>query len=125
MPMKHEISQVVVAAQDIPTNRMIFEDEKGERIDMNGSPTFSTKVVAMVFFGKSAHWLRWRSRDGFTVLDGVKVEPSRAASNIREYNLADIERLAHALRANDAITTEQCVNSLRTIAAVARLYGLA
>lgn len=134
MPLEHQLAQVFVTATDIPTDRLIFEGVPMTKVEFNKKkkkneevqcgPTFTTKQVSTTFFGMSPFWLRWRERQGDTVLDGVKVEPSRTEAHARQYNLADIERLSHALRQCDAITTEVHIKALRALAAVGRVHGL-
>ncbi len=136
MPLEHQLASVLVTAPDIPTDRMIFDGipmertvqvvKKGVKMErvVQAGPVFTTKQVASIFFGMTDFWLRWRERDGGTVLDGVKVEPARTAAHARRYNLSDIERLSHALVSNEAISIESHIKALRVLAAIGRVHGL-
>jgi len=119
MALEHEITAISVTVPDIPQGRLMFEG-----VDMANGPTFSTSTVSKVFFARTGYWLRWRERIGSTVLDGVPVQPGRSASHIRQFTLADIERIAYALREDDVLTLEQLVKTLRALAAVGRIHDL-
>ena len=125
MTLKHQLSTVIVTAEGLPSDRMLFDGVKPTKV-VNDKivPLFSTGETAKVFFAQTPYWLRWREREGDTVLDGKKVKPKRSDSNIRQFNLADIEKLAHALRQNNALTTEQFIHALRVVQSVAVLFEL-
>lgn len=40
-------------------------------IDTSSEPRFTVSEVAKFFFARSAHWIRWRERRSFFVLDGA------------------------------------------------------
>ena len=119
MALEHEINAISVTVPDIPTDRLMFEG-----VNMDAGPFFATSTVSKVFFNRTGYWMRWRERIGSTTLDGVAVEPRRSASHIRQFTLADIERIAHALREEGVLDAGQLVNTLRALAAVGRIHGL-
>jgi hypothetical protein len=76
-----------------------------------------------VFFGRSAHWMRWRERNGFFILDGEDVSGHRTTQGARRYTLADVEKIAHALAEKDAINGAQLMNALLMVQTNARIWG--
>lgn len=108
----------VIVCDDLPADRLMLED-----IDVEAEPRYSVGELAKVFFGRSSHWIRWNERKGRLVLDGERVGADRSASGARTYNLADIERMAHALAQNGGIDGMQLLNALRIVQAQARIYG--
>jgi hypothetical protein len=114
-------------------------DEDGNPVPL---PNFTVKETAKVFFARSADWLRWRGRpvhaghkendgqpctdrchpDGFFILDEELLEPRRTEAGARFYSLADVERMAHALAQNGALSTEKLIETIMIIKWVARLY---
>lgn len=108
---------VVVDAALDPTKFIL------EGIDVSREPIFTVGEVAKVFFGRSAHWIRWRERKGYFDLDGEPVGDTRTSEGARRYNLADIEKMAHALASKGAITGSQLRNALMLVQTEARVYG--
>lgn len=102
----------IMEVDNIDANKLIFA---GVDTTGNDSPRFSTSEVAKFFFARSPHWMRWRERKGDFVIDGQPVVPERTEANIRSYTLGDVERLAHALATNHAITTWQLMLALRLL----------
>jgi hypothetical protein len=114
-------------------------DEDGNPVPL---PNFTVKETAKMFFARSADWLRWRGRAvhnghkaddgkpcndrchplGFFVLDDVVIEPRRTEAGARFYTLADVERMAHALAQNGALSTEKLIDTIMLIKWEARLY---
>lgn len=97
---------------DIDSDKLIFH---GVDTTQDNCPRFSTSEVAKFFFARSPHWMRWRERKGDFVIDGKPVVPERTKANIRSYTLGDVERLAHALATNNAITTWQLMLTLKLL----------
>jgi hypothetical protein len=103
-------------------------------VDENGKPkpTFGAQETARMFFGKGADWLRWRYRpdvlgnypDGYFVLNDVILEPKRTEAGQRYFTLADIERMAHALASNNAISGDRVTTIVAIVLWVARLYEI-
>lgn len=65
--------------------------------------TFTTRVVAEVFFDRSPDWLRWREKqgllvrpDGTPIVTRTPVQHQRGGGD-RRYTLEDIEQIAHSL----------------------------
>lgn len=104
-------------------------------------PIFTVQEVAKFFFGRSADWMRWRispdkpptnaSADwepkyphGMLVLDGEPLPERRTKANYRYYTLADIERMAHALKQHDAIDGSALANTVSIVKYVAKQYRL-
>lgn len=110
--------QVVVTDSRLPTDKFILED-----IDVTREPVFTVSEVAKVFFARSPHWIRWRERKGFFVLDGEDVSGQRTTEGARRYNLADVEKMAHALAAKGAINGAQLTNALLLVQTEAKLWG--
>jgi hypothetical protein len=111
--------------------------------DKNGVlvPSYTVKEVALVFFAKSADWLRWRSRpvhphepqephsdrcrpDGYFVLDDEPIVPERTEHGARVYSLANVERMAHALTQNGGMSTEELIETIMIIKWTARRYKI-
>jgi hypothetical protein len=91
-------------------------------------PRYTVKEVAVFFFARSADWLRWRSRpapghpQGYFVLDGEVLEPSRTEAGARYYTLSDVERMAHALTQNGGLSTGKLIETIMLVKWTARLY---
>jgi hypothetical protein len=75
--------------------RLIFE-----AVDTSHGPVFSVGEAARIFFGQKPEWLRWQERQ-MTGTYGF-----RNASQMRQYSLADVELLAHALCADRQVIGE-------------------
>jgi hypothetical protein len=82
-------------------------------------PWFSTDTVAKVFLGRSSAWLRKHMRNldryGFPDI-------TRSDKGDRRFSLEEIEKLARALRAADAINDERLAVATEIIALVRRQY---
>lgn len=96
-------------------------------------PNFSVAEVAKVFFAEDPDWLRWRLKkseqnpNGFFVLDGQPL-PDRRTDNgtkygFRYYTLGDIEKMAHALCQNGAISGARLLQIMGIIKNMLKLYG--
>lgn len=55
---------VVTDARIDPSHRLL------EGKDTSAVPKFTVSEAAKVFFGKSPHWMRWRERNAWFVVDG-------------------------------------------------------
>lgn len=97
------------------------------------APFFRVNVVAQVFFGMSASWLRLKLNpdashpDTWFVRDGKRMEFRRlnpAKPSARVFTLADIEPMAYSLRAFGVIDSARLVQILDVVRAMATLYGL-
>lgn len=93
-------------------------------LDEAAEPTFSVSEAAKVFFGKSSHWMRWREESGHFVLDGQPIEVPRTEQGARVYTLPVIERLAHGLAQQGAISGAQLANILMVIESIAKVWGM-
>jgi hypothetical protein len=115
-----------------PEDRLYFEDVDTTviegRNDAEGNPLagplFSVSEVAKVFFGKTPHWIRWLEGQGRTTLEGRPVATTRTEHGSRQYTLADIELLAHALHENDAIDMAQLVLAVTTARNIALAWRI-
>jgi hypothetical protein len=96
-------------------------------------PNFSVSEVAKVFFAEDPDWLRWRLKKskenphGFFVLDGQPI-PERRTQNgtehgFRYYTLVEVERMAHALAQNGAISGQRLTYIVTIIKNMLKLYG--
>ena len=111
-------SHIVMVDQRLPTDHLILEG-----IDVDKQPVYTVSEVAKVFFGKSPHWIRWREKNDFFVLDGEQVGGSRTPEGARRYTLSDIEKMAHALAGREAINGAQLTNALMMVQTSARIWG--
>lgn len=106
----------------LPEDRMLLDG-----IDVSREPLFTVSEVAKFFFARSPHWIRWRERKGFFVLDGEVVGEREKLPNgklaARSYNLADVEKMAHALASNGAISGVQLSNAVMLVRTVAKVWG--
>lgn len=93
-------------------------------------PTFTVAEVSKVFFAEDPDWLRWRIKKsdqnphGFFVLDGEPLVERRTEKNFRYYTLADVEKMAHALAQNGAISGQRLTYIVSIIKNMLKLYGL-
>lgn len=92
-------------------------------IDTSSGPVFSVGEVGRFFFARSSHWMRWVEREGKLVLDGQKVAQERSNAGSRKYTLSDVEKAAHALATNHAITGTQLRLALALVSIQAELHG--
>lgn len=106
----------------LPADHLILEG-----VDVSREPVFTVSEVARFFFARTAHWVRWRERRGFFVLDGEPVGERDTLPNgklaARSYNLADVEKMAHALASKGAINGAQLANALLLVKTEAKLWG--
>lgn len=139
MPRKMQPA-IVVPDEHFGDTGFIMKDEwfvEGKSVDENGKehieppmPHYGVAEAAKFFFGKSADWLRWRSKkseqypNGSFVLDGEPLPDRRADYNFRYYTLADIEKMAHALMQAGAIDGARLANIITLVKYEAKLYGL-
>lgn len=97
------------------------------------TPNFTVAEVSKVFFAEDPDWLRWRIKKteqnphGFFILDGEPL-PERRVQNgskygFRYYTLADIEKMAHALAQNGAISGARLTHIIGIIKNMLKLYG--
>ena len=82
-------------------------------------PWFSTDTTAKVFLGRSTAWLRkhMRTLDKYGFPD-----ITRSGNGDRRFSLDEIEKLARALRAADAISDERLEVATGIIALVRQQY---
>lgn len=81
-------------------------------------PTFATKEVAEVFFGKSPVWLRNKMID-----NPVRYRVDRSESGHRRFALHQIEAVAHLLLEDGLITPKHFAMVIRHVKASAVQYG--
>lgn len=132
----------------IPDGRRFWLDDSMFPLDKDNMPipNFRVKDVAVVFFGKSDDWLRWRMRpddkrvkdketgkttivkgkypEGYFVLDNEVMEFKRTESDARYFTLADIERMAHALAQGGHIDGARLALVTKMVLTCARLHGV-
>lgn len=108
-------------------------------------PIFTVQEVAKFFFGKSSDWMRWRIQpdkppakasdeekanwvprypNGMLVLDGEPLPERRTKSNYRYYTLADVEKMAHALKQHNAIDGHTLNTAVSLVKYVAEQYRI-
>ncbi len=92
-------------------------------------PSFKIAEVAMVFFARSADWLRWlgaqqEKEGGVLELKGKPLEVQRTTAGSRTYTLVDVERLAHALLENHKIDGTQFLTTINIIRWMAYNYRI-
>lgn len=97
----------VLAEMAIDTDKMMLEG-----IDTSKKPLFSVSEMASFFFARSPHWVRWLEGEDRMVLDGVPLTSIRTRANARKYDLALIEKIAHALASNGTIDGTQLRRAL-------------
>lgn len=85
-------------------------------------PLYSVSEMAMFFFARSSHWVRWLENEGRLVLDGEPLTPVRTASNARKYDLALVEKIAHALASNGTITGDRLRQALLLVRIQAEMH---
>lgn len=114
-----------------PEERFWVYDEMCE-LDKSGfpKPNYSIQEAAKFFFARTSDWLRWREKpnpdagypEGYFILDGEKLQGHRTRAGNRRYTLADIERMAHALAENSAISGYELTIIIMLVKWQARLY---
>ena len=103
-------------------------------IDVSGGPWFSLKEMTTVFFGRTTNWLRFQEKKGNLVLDGVPVGTTRetvarstgvdpVGHGRRQYNLADIEKIAYALLLKKIIDPHRWMMTMVMVKIQAQLHG--
>jgi hypothetical protein len=82
--------------------------------------------VAFVFFGRSKIWLQRRIYAGDLVLDGAEIPIPRSPLGKKKYQfqLAHVERMAHAFFSRGNIDLKRFENSLLIVKAIAGNYKL-
>lgn len=64
-------ASIVVTDPRLPVDKFILDAvEERELGRLEEAPRFTVSEIAKVFFGKSPHWVRWREKKGFFILDG-------------------------------------------------------
>ena len=145
------MTTTLLADQVIGIDKMMLEG-----IDTSEKPLFSVSEMAMFFFARSSHWVRWLEncdhkepdpennnrlkacgrapaqhtgdeiethRESWRLmLDGELLEPIRTKSNARKYDLALIEKIAHALASNGTITVPQLRRALMLVRIQAEMH---
>jgi hypothetical protein len=87
-------------------------------------PIFTTSEVASVFFGRSKLWM-WRHLNaGDHKLDGVLIPIPRTQYGKYQFQLAHVERLAHALFGRGIIDYRRFTNCIIIIKAIGNNYRL-
>jgi hypothetical protein len=86
-------------------------------------PAFTVQVVAEVFFGMSAPWLRKHQRQSNESVDFGKVEPLRTQAKYHSYRLYDIERMAHVFAEHRVIDGHHLARVVDMVRLVGQLYG--
>lgn len=112
--------KVIKILDSIPEDKFILDG-----IDVSEGPHFTVSEVGKVFFERGAHWVRWREKTGGFVLDGEDIKVARASGKVgvRQFSLSDVEKVAHALAQQNAIDSQQLVNTLRVVHAIAKVWG--
>ena len=97
------------------TEDMMPRDRQG-----NIKPVLRIAEVARIFFARSPDWLRLPDKNTRPLtLEGEPFSVERSSTGNRVFNLADVERLAHALLESQWISASQfftTINILRWIA---------
>lgn len=114
------MTDVILHDVAIDPSKFMFKN-----IDTSRLPLYTVSEVAKFFFGRSPHWMRWRERKGFFVLNGKDVGTTRTEQGARVYTLTDIEQIAHALALSDppAIDGEKFHLALHALKSQGRIWG--
>lgn len=88
------------------------------------APVFSIGELAKVFLNRSPHWIRWAAREGKFDLDGIAGDNKRNENNARRYDLADVEKIAHALASNNMLSGSQLRLVLLMVKTRAEIQGV-
>lgn len=107
----------VLADQNIDTDSMMLE-----KVDTSKGPLFSVSEMAGFFFARSPYWVRWLESQDRMVLDGEPLEPLRTEAKARKYDLALVEKIAHALASNGTIKASQLRQALRLVKIQAEMH---
>ena len=110
-------TMTMLADQEIDTDKMMLDG-----VDTSDGPLFSVSEMAMFFFARSSHWVRWLENEGRMSLDGEEIVPIRTKSNARKYDLATVEKIAHALTSNGTIKMPQLRQALRLVRIQAEIH---
>lgn len=113
------VTQYVITDNEIPDDRLIYEG-----VDVSEGPTFTISEIAKFFFGRSAHWVRWRERTGAFTYEGKPVGIHRTPKGARMYDLADVEKMAHALAGEHHISAEELLNILKLVLIEGKVWGV-
>ena len=138
--MSTEDTHIVLTDARLPTDHLILEG-----VDVAKEPVFTVSEIAKVFYARSPHWIRWRERKGYFVLEPEGGAPEghvhdfddeghcacgaedvggqRTSEGARRYTLADIEKMTHALASKGAINGAQLTNALLLVQTEARVWG--
>lgn len=108
----------MLADPAIDTNKFMLEG-----IDTSAGPLYSVSEMAKFFFARSSHWVRWLENNNRLVLDDEPLVPVRTPSNARKYDLALVEKIAHALASNRSIEVGQLRHALTIVKTQAQMFG--
>jgi hypothetical protein len=111
-----------------------FQEKKIPQVDgtvktVLPKPTFTVAEVSKVFFAEDPDWLRWRLKKtednphGFFILDGEPLPDRRTDKNFRYYTLADVEKMAHALAQNGAISAQRLSHIVGIVRNMLKVWG--
>jgi hypothetical protein len=101
----------------LDTNQLMLEG-----IDTSEKPLYGVSELAIFFFARTPHWVRWLEREGRLELDGEKLVEIRTKSGARKYDLARVEKIAHALASNGTISTHQLKQALMLVKIQAEMF---
>lgn len=76
-------------------------------IDTSEKPHYTVSELAKFFFGRSPHWIRWREREGYFVLDGdpecehrkllgMDIDPATGEPTVPKYETTFIDQVQNA-----------------------------
>ena len=107
----------------LPKGRLLLDG-----VDVSNGPIFTVSEVAKIFFARTSHWVRWKDNTGAFVLQGeyvggFRTKALKGKEGARRYTLADVEKMTHALAANDGINGHQMMHSLVAVKAIAEVHG--
>lgn len=116
----------MLADPKIDPDKMMLEgvDTLGMKSDGTyRGPLYSVSEMAKFFFARSSHWVRWLEHEQKLNLDGQELFALRTKSGARKYDLAMVEKIAHALAANHAIEISQMRQALLLVKIQAQMNG--
>lgn len=107
----------------LPKNRPIYTNGTCPR-----APLFTVKQLTNMFFAREPHWIRWREDRGMLDTEDFEIYEdgvigNRNASGAREYTLADVEKVVHALAQAEAIDGTQVRNALLLVRILGEIHG--
>jgi hypothetical protein len=118
------MTQVVITHKDLPQDHLLLEgidtSKHPEHPDKPG-PMFVVSDIGKIFFNRGPHWVRWREKRGHLIWEGKQV--GHRVKQVRMYDLADVEKMTHALASNGAIDGTQAVRALLVVQAIANVWG--